>query len=271
MINYSYPVMTDGGDCYVKNTVVWSDLDKEISGSSLQISVFCQFEDERIQNLVDEGRARPYALVYCSRTDYRELFDITEHEFSIDSSKIAGTINVELSIIALEVIDCSLIGDLSGDYDGLSVSVPKFGYISKSDYSFSVSRELEPDSISICKFVKDNADRPWYDTDADFITIHLPEDLYIKLDTMPPEHKSIYTSIYFPPVLVDLISQYWMDSEALAQPYKWYEVIEKSIESNYPGQDLSEQDVSAYEVMTTIIDSLVASAAKDVYELSGGE
>lgn len=271
MINYPYPVMTEDGDCYLRNTVHWSELDKEISDTGLIIHTFCQFDDERIQALVDSGRARPYALVSCPRTDYRELFDLESHDPSVDSSRIGGTVNVELSVIALEDIDCSEIGDLSDDYAGLSVSVPKFGYVSKCDYSFTVSRDLEPDSISICQFVTDDSDRPWYDVDSDFITIHLPEELFIKFSTMPPEHKPIYTSIYFSPVLVDLISRFWIDSEALPQPYKWYDVINRTLDSKYSGQDLRSQGISAYEATVSIIDPLVAAAARTVFDVSGGD
>ncbi len=272
MITYSYPVMTDSSDCYVRNTVIWSDLDQEILGSDLVIHVLYQFDDERITNLVNSGLAKLYALVYCPRTDYREIFEIQEHDISIDSGKLGGTVNVELSLIALEEIDCSMIGDLSDDYSGLAVSVPKNGYISKCDFSFILDRQLEPDSMSICKFAKDgDVDRPYYDAMSDFIMIFLPEDLYYKFVTLSPDDQMIFTSLYFPPILVDLIAQYWKSKDAVPPQSLWYDVISKAIDTKYPGQDLSSPTISAYEIMVSILDPLISSAATKVSNLSGGE
>ena len=272
MINYPYPVMTDGSDCYLKNTVVWSGFEKEISGSDLTIRVLHQFDDERIQALVDSGLAKPLVLVCCPRTDYRQLFDISEHEIVIDSGRVAGSVNVELSLIATEDIDCSQIGDLSEDYSGLSVSVPRNGYISKCDYVFSIDRELEPDSKSICKFIKDdNVVRVTYDDCSDFILIRLPGDLYYKFMTLTPDAQSIYTSIFFPPVLVDLIGRYWKDKDAVPPQFLWYDVINKTIETKYPGCDLSSPEYSAHDIMESILDSLIVTAANKVSVLNGGE
>lgn len=269
MISYPYPVMSSLTDCYIRNTVNWAEPEKRIDGPNIVVTAEFSIEDDKITYLLDSGRVKAYAMVYCPRTDYRELFDLSDGRIEIPSGDVADTVNIEESLIALEDIDCSEIGDLSEDFCGLSVTVPKNGYVAKNDFTFHVDRELEPDSDSICKFMKDNIDHVEYDRLTDYIIIKLPEETYYRYMSLDSELKKTYTAMYFSPILVELISDYWKDQDVPGSDTMWYRVIDKVISEKYPK---GIEDLSAFDVMESILGPLLDNASRIVKDrCNGGE
>ena len=116
-ISFPHPVLGIGGSVYGAISV-----DQEIiqNDAAYECRFSCHFEDEYIKNLIDFGKAKYFCEATCSATLYREsqLFDASEFTFTIDRKEVRGTVEVTVSIVAVEDIPEYVNGNVSPLYKG---------------------------------------------------------------------------------------------------------------------------------------------------------
>ncbi|AMH94056.1 hypothetical protein AR505_0335 [methanogenic archaeon ISO4-H5] len=255
--------MSSTTDDYKERPVDWSDPIVNEEGENLHIYVVLEIHDEYLEQLIISGKAESVVLVSCPRTAYRVLFRDLD-AIIIPKGMFAGEVHIEPAIVACEDIADYSDPYLSDDYEGISILIPKHGFIEYEYYTFKIERKSMPTLKSVCHFVASDDGHIKYTTEGNTIDISLPEDLWLDYSTLDVPEQEIFTAMHFPPILVDLLYKYWYSGDVAAQ-FPWANAIQQCIDDLYPGVDFSKKDantVSPYELAMQIIESLSCKASR---------
>ena len=261
MNNLSYPVMSTVTDDYKDKPVNWTDPVITVEGDQLRIQVFLEIHDEYLDQLIINGKAEPVVLISCPRTAYRMLFRDLDN-ILVPQGVFAGEVHIEPSVVACEDIADYSDPYLSEDYEGVSILIPKHGFIEYEYYAIKIERKAMPTLKSVCHFIESEDDRISYSTEGNTIDIAIPKDLWLKHATLGTPEQEIFTAMYFPPILVDLLYKYWYSDDA-AEQFPWAIAIQQCIDELHPGIDLTKDspEISPYELAMEIVGSLTNKAS----------
>jgi len=265
--NFSYPVMSSTGDDYVQNKVVWSEPEISEEGGLAVIRLTVDIQDETISRIVNDGDAHVAVLVSCGTTNYRRYFPVSE--IAVDKSLIAGEVLIEPSICASKAIEGYTNPNLSPDYEGVAVTIPKGGFIAIGKISrFHVSRQEAPDAESICKFVPSDDGREGYLDDEDLIMIRLPEDVFKDFRSLDKKCRMVFTAIHAPPVIADIIQKYWKSGRA-PEDTTWSRVLKAAIDDKFPPSEDGRQldGHSSYEIMMAVMGQMLSRGSDNLYDV----
>ena len=103
----------------------------------------------------------------------------------------------------------------------------------------------------------------YYDTQKDSIDIYLPEEIFASYKKMNRQERLILTSIYFPPVLTQIIQDVYYDHTFERNELSgkhWYIAIENAVAS----YNIDFEKGCAYVVSMNIIEGLLRDGAETI-------
>ncbi len=248
-----YPVYADGSPDY-KDFTFSVDIDMTASDDPLYFAVKGEFKilNIGIKKLVNFGTAGCGLMVECDSTDYRELRPCSETFLEkFPKASFTGIVRITPVVYAKKDVEHYQNDSLAEEINSLDITIPEGGIIAADrELELSFSRSLPQAVDSICKFMPgDTADA---DFESDSIIIYIPRDVYKRYIRMTKNQKTIVTSMYFPPVLVNIIIAFFANAEEGYSHCKWYQAIKESMDRNHV--DLG--SCSAYAAMMAILGDL---------------
>lgn len=145
-ISFPHPVLGIG------NSVMGAiSVDHEIiqNETAYECHFSCHFDDEYIKTLLDFGKAQFFCEATCSATLYRnsQTYNTLDFDFNIDRKDVRGTVEILVSIIAIEDIPEYVNGNTSPLYKGFDSF-----YVEKGDMlavfgEFSIEADIQYEKL----------------------------------------------------------------------------------------------------------------------------
>lgn len=245
------------------------DCDAETFDESLHIVFKGQFklEDPDMKKYLDEDLASFGLLIECPATKYRELrFSPQYFEERLIKANLTNIVKITPVIVAKSEIRNFHHSQLVEDFKSVNITIPEGGLMAFDDeYEIIISRNT-PESVgSICRFRKSDV-KELYDFDEDAINIYLSDEVYDLYKKFDKTEKTIFTSIYFPPVLADIIQNEFIDDNSGEHSnHRWYTAIENAILNR--GLDVGSK--GALTTAISLIGELMEEGAQYIDDIRG--
>lgn len=238
----------------------------EAVNNGLFIDIIGEFRlmDDTLIALIDSGMAYYALFIECSGTDYKSVKKCArKFKENIIKAEVINRITVTPVILAAKEITDYSHEALTEDYRNTSITIPEGGIIAFDDEIEIMLNRGTPQTVeSICKF-RMSSGNLYYDADGDSIDIYLPEQIFASYKKMNRQERLVLTSIYFPPVLTQIIQDIYYDKsydDDELNGKKWYLAIENARESY--GIDLEKE--TAYSTSIGMIEGLLRDGAETI-------
>jgi hypothetical protein len=281
---------------YAKSTFSFSyDLGSDAKVFILKNAAY-RLENDYLESLVVDKKAKCYLLVDCPQTHFRKLYLLggVPKDIEVGISHLSGRVNISAYLVASEDIVPFTPNDLSPDYAGFeSFIVEKNDVIAVDDgYMEKVECSEDKDNIVESIFtvisVKDIKDEIMrVDVNDKKIVIKLPEEVwtaYKKIGRIPKYQNIVYGLVLIP-ALVEAIGQLKSgpsesvpDIEDLKLSYSWFSAFCKQYQ-NVMGHEIDPQEfkeTSSTELAQRLMGCVSTRAVTSVFDLvinsdNGGE
>ena len=250
-----YPVYCEGSPDYLG--VLFSvDLDQVEADDPLHFTVRGKFDLQNpdIANMIAAGTAGFGLLIECDQTDYYELRPCTlRFQENLIKAYFSDIVTITPVIYAIEEIQHYRNADLIDELKDQDITIPEGGIIAADgDIELTITRSQPQTVEAICKFVV--APDSGYNIDGESIIIYIPEEVSNRHKKMTKNQKIEVTSIYFPPVLQDIIAEYFCNGNTDYSDRKWYNAIRDAITV----RNIDTVKTGPYQIMMWIIGDLLA-------------
>ena len=258
-----YPVYAQDSPDY---TCILFNADVEAENDGLFIDVIGEFRlmDETILELIDSGVAYYALFIECPGTDYKNVKRCArKFKETIIKAEVSDRITVTPVILAARDIERYSHESLTEDYQGVPISIPEGGIIAFDDEAeITLSRGTPQTVESICRF-RLSSGSLYYEATGDSIEIFLPEEVFASYKKMTRQERLILTSIYFPPVLTQIVQDVYYDriyDEGELSGRHWYMAVENAIAS----YGINMEKENAYSASMAMIEGLLRDGAETV-------
>ena len=258
-----YPVYATDSPDY---SCILFNADVEAENDALFIDVIGEFRlmDETILNMIESGAAYYGLFIECPDTDHKCVKRCArKFKEKIIKAEVADHITVTPVILASRDVVDYRHESLTEDYQGVPISIPEGGIIAFDDEAeITLSRGTPQTVESICKF-RMSSKGLYYDVRGDSIEIFLPEEVFASYKKMNRQERLILTSIYFPPVLTQIVQDVYYDNifdrNELSGKH-WYMAIENAVAS----YNIDFEKECAYTASMGMIEGLLRDGAETV-------
>lgn len=248
-LNYTYPVLSNHNNDY-PNSEFTVEYTSTILDSSRAIKIEVQFENEEIQEILNQGIASLVAHIECPLTSYRKIIKLEDYSavIPISDGDFLSRVEVNTFIISNDYIRELILNSVNPEIFGRNYKLKTIekGTILATDITQIIDITLEQDSVfkevsSIIK-VGPNTENEYMEIDyeQDFILVKLPINQFVSYQELSGTPlSSLILSSTILPVLVNVIS---IMPEFNDIELDWYKVIEEKI--NYFGFKINDIDSS---------------------------
>lgn len=201
-------------------------------------------DDEKINNLLDEGKLKATVIVECSSTIYRQNFEIGKisKDIIIPLTNLREQVVISCFIYATENFNFKSSNFLE-DYDGYSFEIEKYDIVAIDDgFTTRIEYDEEKDKkvSSIFSIIKDENitnSLMKIESTSRKIIIHLPEEQFGCYENMKnnDNYRELFFSILTIPSLIycmqSIQDRLLYNEESLDNiriDYRWFESIESA-------------------------------------------
>lgn len=258
-----YPVYAEDSPDYT--TCLFNvDVNAQINGYYIDLVGEFRLMDDILNHLVDSGDASFALLIECLYTDHREVKRCSpKFKETIMLAKVANRVTVTPMIIANKDIIDYTHDCLNRDYMGIGVTVPQGAVMAFDDeVEITINRGTPKTVESVCKFKLSDREL-YYDINGDSIDIFLPEEVFSAYKRMNRQERLVLSSIYFPPVLVQIVQDVYIDSiydHDELDGRHWFTAINNALDS----YNIDPSNLSAYPIAMELIGGLLRDGATTV-------
>lgn len=234
--------------------------------------------DEKILELIEQGRAEAKIIVECSRTIYRNIFSISldSTTIKIPISELRGLVEISCFIYAKENISNyysnnfnKIYGDYKFDIDKFDILAVDDGYNTKID--FDEQKDNKVSSIFVVVSSGDpNSNTMDFDVKRKNIKITLPNKEYgfytnMKNDT---NYQNVFFAIIAIPALTFALSKAQEeDFDTARNTYDWLESVIAAYEKVY-GKNLKDDwEKLEVDVPQKLLNNAITQSIDDFYFL----
>lgn len=265
--SYLHPVLRPGYDD-VGGTFNF-DLNNNVSigADKYLIDVAAEFENATIEKLIQEGKAKIYAFVYCKANFYRNAISMASFIERIEIPVDCLTGQVEVSIVVAATTNfCYKNSSQHADYGDNSFAIACGDILAVSEANTFIA-EKEFDSLQkIESIISINADKDLQrndplkiDSNGDKIKVTISELVfkeYMMLKKANTVTKTLETLIFLP-LLVSIICEWRNDSdyESENRDHRWFRAINARAENLDIIQDIKSETVSPFVLAQKMLDA----------------
>jgi hypothetical protein len=208
------------------------------------IDIHATLENETINNLIENGKAKIFLFIYCTTNFYRNAVELKsfEDEVAIPDEDLSGRVDLTLIISATEHLDYRN-GSQHSDYGDTVFNIVCGDILAVSD-TFLAFAEKKYDSLrKIDSIISINEDKslprvaPFtVDLTCDKIKVGVPEPVfkdYMALKRARRATKTLENTIFLP-ILVSIISEWQREPEHYEEEYilyRWFRAIKARAEN----------------------------------------
>lgn len=213
------------------------------------ITIFFDYENKDLDDLIDSGQAEFFCEVTCSNTLFRKIYTNTqkEIEFEIPKKQVKGKVSFTCAMVAKEIISSYQNKMFHIDYIGYSFEIERgdiLAYYGEFDFNADINYE-KLKAVSTFMEVVENKDLEARYTNVDLskskIEIQLPSEDYNQFaqDKISKEEK--FASIFHSSIVLNslLIALYNFQANIGAS---WAKSIEYRLKNETDFQDISIDD-----------------------------
>ncbi len=177
-------------------------------------------------------------------------------EESFIKAYFSETVVITPVIYATEEIENYRNSDLIEELQMQEITIPE-GAVMAADKELilTITRSQLQTVGSICKFKP--GDYPSYDLEGDSIVLTIPREVFDRYSKMTRNQKIQITSMYFPPVLENIIDTVFAEGFNEYSDRKWYDAIKKSLEL----KNINPSDNDAYVAMMAVLGDLLVEGS----------
>lgn len=269
---YPYPVYREGSDDY-KSVGFETNIELLYNNEQATIQFKILIEDNAILKLIDNNQVGVFCHVECSKTKYRQTFELdgTDREIqyiNIDLSQLNGDIEVICFLVTKEEILDFSDENLIDFYSRKPIRFPQYariGYSKPFETKIVKHLNVNGEVPSIFSVQVDNTiDIMAYELTNNKITILLPQNehnIYSDYLGVDPKTKLMMMNLS---VLTELISKMQNNIEDF-ESYDWFEVIREAfVKKGFSDfEATSFKSKSAIELAQLLMPELCKNAFKE--------
>ena len=281
-ICFTYPILSNFNNDFINvNFIAGSNGILEKTKKYSKIKTYVEINDNNINELLDNGKAKIIVKIYCKSTKYREIKEIKRGNDEIQLLNIDINNNVELNtfILANENIKGYSSSNFNLDFKGKRFDIEKGSIlaIGKNENLF-----IEKDIIDLTKLnsvikisdIEKNNVPMEVEYNEEYIIIYLSSEdceIYSKYSKYST---SIINSMIIIPALIyvlDEISKPDIDINEFVNK-KWYRVLTKKL-SELLGKDFKVEYIrtqGSLKLIQKLFDNLLSDGLKELENLHGG-
>ena len=238
-------------------------------------------DNETLESLIKQGKAKVVCIVECSASIYRKEFPITNEKTNINIPihELRDKVVISAYAYAVEDIHDYHDFDFIEDYSEYKFQINKYAILAVDDgFTTRIKYdESEDDKVSsiflIIKDESNNSENIRIQETPRKINIYLPGNQFDIYDKMKfNEHtKQIFFSFFIVPALMYVFEKIKnRDIEEVRMDYEWFLSIEKKFIEIY-GEDIEEDslsNISSIEFAQRIMNFPVTKAVDEVFHLT---
>lgn len=251
-------------------------------------NVHLNLSDRNLKELIYQKKASAKIIVECSRTLYRNIFEVglDDKDIKIPIGFLRGPVEISCFIIANENISNYYSEDFNAIYGNYKFNIDKYdllaiddGYNTKIDFD-----ESKDNKVASIFLVVSNADESITNMDVEIknknIKISLPSKEYGYYTNMKNDsnYQNIFFSVLAIPALNYALSKVQEeDYETAMLKYDWLQSVTDSYKKIYDHDIEEDWGKLEYEVAQKLLNDAVTKSIDDFYFLmidryrSGGE
>lgn len=266
---YPYPIFCCDSKDY-ENKHFESSVDIEYDMVDATVLLNLVIEDEMIQELIKQKKVAVNCMVDCSRTKYREVFEIgmdeqLHAEIVIPVERLNGLIEITCLLVTNVKIENVENDNFAGLYDNAVVSYPQYatiGYTETEELELNKHIDSSGEIPSIFKITRgaDDSKEISYDASDVYINIYLPPEQYKIYMDYKGVSKRLKTMMLNLPVLAEILCSINEGNNDYAS-FAWFDVIDLALQKQgYTplGKDFTTRP--AVEVAQNLLGALVKDA-----------
>lgn len=265
---YPYPVLSLDDEDYINGSTFYVEytLAEATSFKPAVLTAKFVLEDEQLERMIKTGVAGFFVHAESPRSAYRHLFEVDEKSCTFELVIDAKTMRQKLEVTSFIILKQDLTGyqnkNINPELYGVNYIGPN---LSTGDpLAVAFTEEIEISEVndfrsvsSIMKVGKTNEKLMNVDIESDSIYVRLPEKQYMNYVRFGTSSlaETMLSSIIFPSLIyaLDAIAN---NSSEIYSSQKWYQVIEKKIDSlNYSIAQLKSQDISSVVLAQAILEN----------------
>lgn len=248
---------------------------------------YVSVENQDIERLLEDGRAKAVMVVECSSTIFRERYEIgTEpRDISIPIGNLNDKIEISSFIYATQDIEHFSSNDFLDDYSDFDFTIEKYDILAVDDgYTTKVVFDEDKDKkmssiFSIIKSCNPDLDTMVVSSENRQIVIEMPSIYFDAHDNMKnnDNFQNIFFAIIAIPALTQCLQeikegfsdQYNMDINEVKQDKTWFISVADGYKKVYGTELTSDEfvDCDTYQVAQKLLNCGSTKSIKDIYSL----
>ncbi len=243
-------------------------------------------ENDDIERLVTDGRAKAVIILECSSTVYRvaRKIGVNPENISFDISNLKDKVEISSYIYASEDIPCFSSNDFLEAYNGYEFYIDKYDIIAVDDgFTTKIIYDEDKDKkmtsiFSIVKSLEPELEDMQVSSEENNIVIVMPEKYFGYHDNM--KYNDNFRNIFFAIIAIPALSKCLDEIKTEREKYNWNinEVIDdktwfNSVVNRYKevfGRELTFEDFiehDSYELAQKLLGDASTHSLEDIYKL----
>ena len=238
--------------------------------------------DNNLKEILIESRARATVLVECSRTLYRENFEVFEipKDIVIELFKLKGSVEISSYIYATENIENYRSENFLEDYEDYCFKIPKYSILAIDD---GITTKIEYDEkkdkkvSSIFSIIKDSTEElreMKIELMEKRIVIYLPEEQFNLYDNFKinDNFNNLFFAMLAIPALIYALTTLRSEGyslEDVEMNYSWFSSIKAAYLKNYR-EELTEElykELDIVKLAQDLLNNGTINAMDDLFNL----
>lgn len=255
----THPVLMDGSTDFIDGIYIDSKVDAKLNGSSLNLVVSINTNDETLNAYLLSGEIVKCCLVECVRTRYREIYrsEDSQINISLPMNLIDHAIEISTCLIANKKISSYSSVNFSNDFNGLEFELEEGSYLAIcKDVLLPIERQDSmSNTSSIFEVMQHNlSDKAVYvNTDADSkISIYLEKSVYENYLRLKNDkaYKTTLMSLIGTPAIIEILSN--LDE---LQDKNWYPSFVKRLQqiNVSPDEIINRTEVNYFKIADALV------------------
>lgn len=274
--SFPYPVLSPENDDY-KGSTFETKVEAQKTFGQLYINLQCNLQDEKIANLLHDGKAK-YALhVECPQTSFRKIYQSDEAKIvsAIPENQLRGKIDVHPFILANETIVDYTNPNLDDFYIDASITYEKGNILALGEAVEIILFEEDLESQNLPSVVtirrSESANEMVVSLNSPQIIIELPKAIYDQYAINAGSRlKETILSMVILPSLIEVFYTLKEDSADYSE-YKWYQVLEQIFKkNNIPLTQVIDGTIPVLRAAQMVLQNPLEKAFNEIQKLNEG-
>lgn len=275
--SFPYPVLSPENDDYTSGSKFETRVEAQKTFGQLYINLFCSLQDDKIANLINEGKAK-YALhVECPQTSFRKIYQSEEAKIvaAIQENDLRGKIDVHPFILANETIEGYTNPNLNDFYTDATITYEKGNILALGEAVEITLFEEDLESQNLPSIVtvrrSESAKELVVSLNSPQIIIELPKAIYDQYAINAGSRlKETILSVVILPSLMEVFYTLKEDSADYSE-YKWYQVLEQIFKkNNIPLTQVIDGTIPVLRAAQMVLQNPLEKAFNEIQKLNEG-